>query len=91
MSLHDTSKGDGLRIEHPIAHHTDEQPNNIRMAHGTQQFTYTQDGTEYKMGVRMKNGRLEVINSAGTLIHRVGFRDTDGDGAVDTAKPGDAL
>lgn len=80
-----------MRIQKPKAHFTDVQPNDLRMSHGTMQFTYSQDGNNYNIGIRMKNGRLEVVNSNGNLIHRVGFRDTDGDGAVDTAKPGDSL
>lgn len=91
MALHDVSKFDGDRIAKPVAHFTDVQPNDLRMAHGTTQFTYSIDGDNYSIGVRMKNGRLEVVNSNGDLIHRVGFRDTDGDGAVDTAKPGNSL
>lgn len=91
MSLNDVSKGDSLRIAKPIAHFTDVQPNDLRMAHGTTQFTYSVDGDNYSIGVRMKNGRLEVINSSGERIANLGFRDSDGDGIVDVAKPGDSV
>lgn len=91
MALHDVSKNDTNRIKSPRANFTDVQPNNLRMAHGTTQFTYSEDGEQHQIGIRMRNGRMEVVNNLDQVIANLGFRDTDGDGAIDVAKPGDSL
>lgn len=91
MSLHDTSPRDNFRAKRIKPFYSDGVPKDLRMAHGTTQFIYDSDGSATGIGVRMKSGKMEVVNTNGDVIARLGFRDTDGDGAVDTAKPGDTL
>lgn len=88
MSLWDTDKNHSLRIS-PIINSGDVVPN--RMAHGTTGFTLKQDGDGEIAKLVVKDGRFQVYKVDGTLIAQGGVRESDQDGAVDVAKPGDEL
>lgn len=88
MSLHDISKGNPQRLN-PTPNSNDQQKN--RMAHNTAGFTYVTESSGDVAYMAIKEGRMQIYKADGTLFFQAGFRDADGDGAVDMAKPGSEL
>lgn len=52
---------------------------------GGDSLTLTKDGTVYVDG---SGGNIEVKDNGGGVKGRLGYRSSDGDGAVESAKPG---
>ena len=88
MSLHDIDKTHSQRLT-PSPNQNDQVAN--RMAHGTVGFTYVNESNLDVPVLSIKNGQAQVYKADGTLLFQFGFRDGDGDGAVDLAKPGSTL
>lgn len=60
----------------------------VRMAHGTTGFTLVSDGSGDIAKVVIRDGRISTFKSDGSLISVTGIRSSDGEAAVETAKPG---
>ncbi len=90
MSLWDRDKRGRRRLS-PVTENQDRIAPEDRMSHGTQVFTLRDEGDSTSVTLRIKDGKLEVTNSSGSVISRLGYRSSDQDGAVDVAKPGEAL
>lgn len=88
MALHDISKNHHQRAI-PKPNVSDTVGN--RMAHGTVGFTLVKETSGDVPYISVKDGRLQVYRADGSLLFQAGFRDSDGDGAVDLAKPGSEL
>jgi len=78
----DTRGNPGLNVSDQVA---------ARMAHGTFGITLVDTASSVVARVALVDGKVEVYNSAGERIARVGVRESDTDGTVDVAKPGDTL
>lgn len=87
MSLHDVSK-DHNRRALPTPNQVDQV--NQRMALDTVGFTPVNETSDVPY-LSIKRGQAQVYKADGTLLFQFGFRDSDGEGAVDMAKPGQGL
>lgn len=90
MSLHDVDMGTGMRTK-PALNVSDGLAGANRMAHGTLGVTLVDQSSDVVARVVLVDGKVEVYNSSGVRIGRIGVRETDTDGAVDVAKPGQTL
>jgi len=88
MGLHDVDKSSAFR-GNPSPNASDQVQG--RMAHGTFGVTLVDTSSNVTARVAIVDGKVEVYNSSGDRIARVGVRETDTEGAVDVAKPGDTL
>lgn len=88
MSLWDVDKNSVSRLR-PSPNQNDQQGQ--RLAHNTIGFTQVTESSGDVPYLSVKDGRFQVYRADGTLLFQGGFRDADGDGAVDLAKPGEEL
>lgn len=91
MALWDSDrKGSKMRLE-PVTDKQDTIDGEHRLAHGTSVFTLKDEGDSSTVYLKIVDGKIEVINSSGNTVSRLGYRSSDQDGAVDVAKPGDSV
>lgn len=89
MSLTDIDKSSNTRNNPSL--NTGDQVG-IRMSHGTSTaITLVDEQTSVTARVKLVDGHIEVYKNDGSLLFRGGLRPSDSDGAVDMAKPGQAL
>lgn len=88
MSLFDVDKSSSNRAQ-PALNVSDSVA--VRMAHGTLAITLVDTASSVKSRTALGDGKIEVYNSSDSRIARLGVRETDTDGAVDVAKPGQIL
>lgn len=88
MSLFDVDKQGDFRVQ-PALNADDNVAN--RMAHATAAITLRDTASSVTSRAVMKDGKLEVYNSSDSRVARIGVRETDTEGAVDTAKPGSSV
>ena len=88
MSLHDVDKGGDSR-SNPSLNVQDALA--VRMSHGTMGVTLVDEASGVVARVTFRDGKVEVFNSSNERIARVGVRESDTQGTVDVAHPGDAL
>lgn len=88
MALHDVGKGGKSRLN-PAPNTVDVQAQ--RMAHGTTGFTLKLEGSNDVAKLVIKDGKLQIIRTDGTLMTQGGVRESDAEGAWDVAKTGQEL
>lgn len=88
MALHDVGKS-GKSRHNPTPNTVDVQAQ--RMAHGTTGFTLKLEGSNDVAKLVIKDGKVQVYRTDGTLLVQGGVRESDAEGAWDTAKTGQEL
>lgn len=88
MALHDVSKS-GMSRLNPTPNTIDAQAQ--RMAHGTTGFTLKLEGSNNVAKLVIKDGKLQIYRTDGTLMVQGGVRESDADAAFQVAKPGQEL
>lgn len=89
MAIWNVDKNHSMRLN-PTTFSGDQVPAEVRMAHGTNQITLRDEGDSISVRVVLKDGKIQLYDSNNNLIKQEGFR-SDGEGAFDIAKPGQAL
>jgi len=88
MSLFDIDKTSSDRSQPSL---NVDDVHTARMAHGTLAITLADTSSSVKSRTALGDGKVEVYNSSDERIARLGVRETDTEGAVDVAKPGQNL
>lgn len=88
MGLHDVDKSSDLR-GNPAPNVSDQIK--ARMAHATFAITLVDAASDVSARVALVDGVIEVRKNDDSLLFRGGLRPSDSEGAVDMAKPGQAL
>ena len=90
MSIHDVDKRGDTRSA-PVPNVQDKVPPESRLAHGTFSISLKEEGATDNVRMVIKDGRIQIYRTDGTLLYQGGLRDSDSEAAVDLAKPNSEL